>query len=50
MTENTFIENANNIYFEYVEDEDGINLKLEDDLKTNLAGLIEARYAAAEMA
>ena len=50
MPENTFIENANNIYFESVEDEDGINLKLEDDLKTNLAGLIEARYAAAEMA
>ena len=50
MPENTFIENANNVYFESVEDEDGINLKLEDDLKTNLAGLIEARYAAAEMA
>ena len=50
MPENTFIENANNIYFESVENEDGLNLKLEDDLKTNLAGLIEARYAAAEMA
>ena len=50
MPENTFIENADNIYFEPVADEDGLNLKLEDDLKTNLAGLIEARYAAAEMA
>jgi len=50
MPENTFIDNANNIYFEPVPDEDGLNLKLEADLKTNLAGLIEARYAAAEMA
>ena len=50
MPENTFIENADNIYFEPVDNEDGLNLKLEADLKTNLAGLIEARYAAAEMA
>ena len=50
MPENTFIDNANNIYFEPVENEDGLNLKLEDDLKSRLAGLIEARYASAEMA
>ena len=50
MPKNTFIENANNIYFESVSDEDGMNLNLEADLKTNLAGLIEARYAAAETA
>ena len=50
MPENKFVENADNVYFESVEDEDGLNLNLEADLKTNLAGLVEARHAAAESA
>ena len=41
MPENTFIENANNVYFEPVPDEDGLNLNLEADLKTNLAGFFQ---------
>lgn len=50
MPENKFVESADNVYFESVEDEDGLNLNLEADLKTNLAGLVEARHAAAESA
>jgi len=48
--ENTFIENADNIYFEEVENEDGMQLNLAEGLKSNLAGLIEARFVDAEMA
>ena len=48
MPENKFVESADNVYFESVEDEDGINLNLEAALKTNLAGLVEARHAASE--
>jgi len=39
---------ANNLYFEEVENEDGLQLNLEEQLRSNLAGLIEARYQAAE--
>jgi len=46
--ENTFL-NANNIY-EDVEGETGKNLKLEDPQKSNLVGLIENRFFAAEEA
>tara|TARA_R100000995_G_scaffold56587_1_gene27995 strand:- start:795 stop:2966 length:2172 start_codon:yes stop_codon:yes gene_type:complete len=48
MPENKFVENADNVYFESVEDEDGLNLNLESALKSKLAGLVEARHAASE--
>lgn len=48
--ENSLIENANGLYFESVDDEQGMNLNLEDDLNNRLAGLIEDRFVAAEMA
>ena len=35
---------ANNLYFEDVENEDGMQLNLEENLRSNLAGLIESRY------
>jgi hypothetical protein len=48
--ENTLVENANNLYFEKVEDEDGLELNADSQIKSNLAGLIEARYIEAELA
>ena len=48
--ENTFMDSANNLYFEDVENEDGKQLNLEESLKSNLAGIIEARYIASELA
>ena len=48
--DNTLIQNADGIYFESVDDEQGMNLNLEDDLNNRLAGLIEDRFEAAEMA
>ena len=48
--ENSLIENANGLYFESVDDEQGMNLNLEDDLNNRVAGLIEDRFVAAEMA
>ena len=33
-----------------MEDEDGMNVELNETLKSNLAGLIEARYVSAEQA
>lgn len=47
---NTFLENADHMYFEQVENEDGFSLEMEAQLRSNLAGLIESRYADAEMA
>ena len=47
---NTLIQNADGLYFESVEDEEGMNLKLEDDLNNKLAGLIQDRFVAAELA
>ena len=48
--ENTITKNADSLYFESVENEDGINLNVDDQIKSNLAGLIEARYTEAELA
>jgi hypothetical protein len=48
--ENTLIQNADNIYFEEAEGEDGLTLEADSQIKSNLAGLIEARYADAQMA
>lgn len=48
--ENSLTENADNIYFEDVENEDGLELNADSQIKSNLAGLIEARYADAQLA
>ena len=48
--ENTLVENADNLYFEKVENEDGLELNADAQIKSNLAGLIEARYVDAELA
>jgi len=48
--ENTLVENANNLYFEKTEGEDGLELNADAQIKSNLAGLIEARYVDAELA
>ena len=48
--ENSLTENADNIYFEDVENEDGLGLNADAQIKSNLAGLIEARYADAQLA
>jgi hypothetical protein len=47
---NTLIENANGLYFNTEENEEGISLDLEDALNSKLAGLIEDRFSSAEMA
>ena len=47
---NSLIQNADSIYFKEVEDESGMSLQLEDSLKSNLVGIIESRFSAAEMA
>ena len=39
---------ANAIYVEEVEGEQGLELSLEEDQKLNLAGLIKSRFQAAE--
>jgi hypothetical protein len=44
------LDNADSLYFTEVEDEDGLNVELNESLKSNLAGLIEARFASAEQA
>ncbi len=44
------LDNADNLYFTEVENEDGMNVELNETLKSNLAGLIEARYVSAEQA
>jgi hypothetical protein len=44
------LDNADNIYFTEVENEDGLNVELDESLKSNLAGLIEARFTSAEQA
>ena len=48
--ENTLVSGADNIYFEPVENEDGLSINADAQLKSNLAGLIEARFAEAQMA
>ena len=39
---------ANALYFEEVEGEEGLELSLEEDQKLNLAGIIKSRFQAAE--
>jgi len=41
---------SNSLYFEEVENEQGINLTLEENLRNNLAGLINDRFISAENA
>jgi hypothetical protein len=48
MAENNLT--SNDLYFEEVEDEQGINLTLEENLRNNLVGLIQDRFASAESA
>ena len=44
------LDSADNLYFTEVENEDGLNVELDETLKSNLAGLIEARFISAEEA
>jgi len=44
------LDNADGLYFTEVENEDGLNVELNESLKSNLAGLIEARFTSAEQA
>ena len=48
--ENTLVASANGVFFEPVENEDGLSINADSYMKSNLAGLIEARYADAQMA
>ena len=48
MAENSL--SANSIYFEDVQDEQGMNLTLDEQLQNNLAGLIQDRFTSAESA
>ena len=48
--ENTLVAGADGVFFEPVENEDGLSINAEAQVKSNLAGLIEARYAEAQMA
>ena len=48
MAENSL--SANSIYFEDVEDEQGMNLTLDEQLQNNLVGLIQDRFTSAESA
>jgi hypothetical protein len=48
--ENSFLDSADTLYFKPVEDESGMSLELEDNLKSTLVGLIEDRFAGAETA
>jgi len=48
--DNTFIDNADNIFFEDIEGEQGKKLVLEEDQKLNLVGIIQGRFSDAETA
>ena len=48
MAENTLT--SNDLYFEEVENEKGLNLTLEENLQNNLVGLIQDRFESAESA
>jgi hypothetical protein len=48
--DNTIVDSANNLYFESVEGEDGLSINADAQVKSNLAGLIEARFADSKMA
>jgi len=47
---NTILDSSNNLYFESVENEDGLTINADAQVKSNLAGLIEARFADSKMA
>ena len=46
--ENSLITNADGLYFEGNENEEGMTLNLEEDLRNKLAGLITDRFKDAE--
>ena len=48
--DNTFIDNADNIFFEDVEGEQGKALLLEENQKLNLVGIIQNRFSDSETA
>ena len=48
MAENTLT--SNELYFEEVENEQGINLTLEENLQNNIVGLIQDRFLSAKNA
>jgi len=48
--DNTFIDNADNLFFEDVEGEQGKALVLEEDQKLNLVGIIQNRFSDSETA
>ena len=48
--ENTLVANADGVFFESVENEDGLSINADNQIKSNLAGLVEARYADAQRA
>jgi hypothetical protein len=48
--ENENYETSNEIYFEEVENESGLDMEMEDDIRSRFVGLIEERYEAAQMA
>jgi len=48
MAENNLT--SNDLYFQEVEDEQGLNLTLEENLRNNLVGLIQDRFISAESA
>ena len=47
---NTLLENSDNVFFEDVEDEQGKSLVLEEDQKLTLVGTIQKRFTDAETA
>ena len=44
MAENSFIENADNIYFDDVEGEEGKTLSLDENLRNKFVALLQDRY------
>jgi hypothetical protein len=48
MAENSFIENADNIYFDDVEGEEGKTLSLDENLRNKFVALLQDRYVSAE--
>ena len=48
--DNTLVASADGVFFESVENEDGLSINADNQIKSNLAGLIEARYADAQRA
>ena len=48
MAENSFIDNADNIYFDNVEGEEGKTLSLDESLRNKFVALLQDRYVSAE--